>query len=90
MSRRSIQGRRRPDNWDYLAADAQPGDYGWHDWTGHRYLVVLDPDGAVGSLGPGHTVTEHEDGTVSATPSIDDTDRSGWHGWLTNGYWQSV
>lgn len=31
---------------------------------------IVDPDGKIGSLGPRHAVTEHDDGTISVTPSI--------------------
>ena len=44
---------------------------------------VCCPDGSGCSLNPKvHTVTEHEDGTITVTPSIV---TSTWHGWLTCG-----
>lgn len=54
---------------------------------------VTTPDGHVGRLDPKiHTITEHEDGTITVTPSIDMSQRhpGGWHGWLTRGVWRSV
>jgi hypothetical protein len=49
-------------------------------------------DGFLGALG-GHTVIEHEDGTITVTPSILITD--GWtkctrHGHLERGVWREV
>lgn len=32
------------------------------------------------------TITEHDDGTISVTPSI--MDPGGWHGYLTRGVWE--
>lgn len=54
---------------------------------------VTTPDRHVGSLNPAvHTVVEHEDGTITVTPSIDMSQRTpgGWHGWLTRGVFRSV
>jgi hypothetical protein len=49
---------------------------------------IRAPDGSGCSLNPAvHTVTEHEDGTITVMPSIvTDT----WHGWLTKGEFRSV
>lgn len=54
---------------------------------------VTCPDGSQCSLNPDvHTVTEHEDGTISVHPSIDLSDLpwNGWHGWLKKGVFESV
>lgn len=49
---------------------------------------VVAPDGSGCSLNPKiHTVTEHEDGTITVMPSIV---TSTWHGWLTQGVFRSV
>lgn len=80
-----MQGRRLPDGTDTLA----PGDYGriggvWHG---------RPPKGHVGNLG-GHNVVEHEDGTITVSPSIlitatdDDGSPSVWHGYLERGVWR--
>jgi hypothetical protein len=49
------------------------------------------PDNHMGSLA-GHAVVEHEDGTITASPSILITDwRCGqWHGYLRRGVWTQV
>ena len=53
---------------------------------------VTTPDGLTGSLNPSiHQITEHEDGTITVSPSLDMSDRvpGGWHGWLENGVFRS-
>lgn len=54
---------------------------------------VTAPDGSMGGLNPDvHRIVEHNDGTITVTPSIDFSKRraGGWHGWLTHGVFQSV
>jgi hypothetical protein len=49
---------------------AAPGSY-MKVSIGRRIMwYIVDPNGEIGSLGYRHTVTEHEDGTISVTPSI--------------------
>ena len=66
-------------------ADWQPGDYG--RWRDHWY--VKTPNGHLGGIG-NHSVVEHEDGTITVSPSILVSDSSGelWHGWLERGAWR--
>lgn len=49
-----------------------------------------DPVGNVGRVGH-HTITEHEDGTITVDPSILDTGGEPgdepFHGWLRRGVW---
>lgn len=57
------------------------------------FWQVTAPDGLVGAIDPSiHTVVEHEDGTITVTPSIDFSKRrpGAWHGWLTKGVFRSV
>lgn len=67
-----------------------PGDYG-QDGNGHWYFRA--PVDRMGCL-DGHTVTEHDDGTVTVSPSIllTHADDSGnlvsWHGYLERGMWR--
>ncbi len=93
------QGRRvmpNPEGW--LPPDLQPGDYGRAvnpQAEGKRtgWWNVCAPDGTAGSLDPEiHTVTEHEDGTVTVSPSIDFSQRrpGAFHGFLQRGVWRSV
>jgi hypothetical protein len=48
------------------------------------------PGSHMGSL-MNHTITEHEDGTITVSPSIlIDDGRSKWHGYLERGVWRAV
>lgn len=85
------------EGWLDPAAIDKPGAYGRataekaRGAAGHWQATA--PDGHVGRLDPSiHTVVEHEDGTITVTPSIDFSQRipGGWHGWLTRGVWRSV
>lgn len=70
----------------------KPGDYvqlSSGDWYGKT------PNGESCNLAK-HRVTEHEDGTITVTPSIlifythpDKGRVELWHGWLERGYWRS-
>ncbi len=39
-----------------------------------------------------HEVTEHDDGTITVSPSIVivESDENGWHGYLERGVWREV
>lgn len=72
------------DNGQLLLAE---GEYGkdsrgiWH---------ARPPGNHMGSLAR-HDVTEHEDGTITVTPSIlIDDGRNQWHGYLKRGIWTEV
>lgn len=67
----------------------QSGEYGKIS-DGNWYCCPPDSD-LVGNLS-GHEVVEHEDGTISVTPSILISSHKGesWHGWLTYGKWQQA
>jgi len=89
-----MKGRRVewPADW----RDSQPGDYmkvppdeGPHRPDGSPVWYIRDPAGNVGTLLT-HTVEEHEDGTITVSPSILDPSPGGWHGWLERGVWRSV
>jgi hypothetical protein len=57
-----------------------------------RVLWIKDPTGHVGRLGA-HDVVEHEDGTVTVSPSIQSTvavHGYDWHGYLESGVWREV
>ena len=60
--------------------------------TRSGWWEVTTPDGHVGSLNPQvHNVVEHEDGTITVTPSLDMSKRhpGGWHGYLTRGVFET-
>lgn len=86
-----MQGRRvnfgdgtQPQNGDYWPA-ASPKFAGY--WT------VITPNGHSGMLNPKlHTITEHEDGTITVSPSLhlihDGVTK--YHGWLERGVWRDA
>jgi len=87
-----FKGRRvaevRHDRW---MGGMEPGDYG-KDADG---LWMCRPIGDfLGTLGDGtgkhgHVVAEHEDGTITVSPSILISDgKSSWHGFLEKGVWR--
>jgi hypothetical protein len=86
-----MQGRRVYDNEEghlLLAA----GDYGFHD--GKWWCRVPEENGFHAGMGnlSSHEVIEHEDGTITVSPSILVTghhDRQ-WHGYLERGIWRQV
>ena len=64
------------------------GDYGQDEngnWMG------TSPNGHLGNLS-NHDVTEHEDGTITVSPSIliSDDQAEPWHGYLERGVWREV
>lgn len=95
-----MQGRRRedviqePDGHYGFPEDMAPGDY-WKTvhLNGNEEWYGCTPSGWIGSL-RAHTIVEHEDGTISVTPSIlvheGAAERRQWHGYLTNGQWSEV
>lgn len=74
-----------------IPLDCQPGDY-WFDPT-LGYWFICPPKGSVGSLA-NHTVVEHEDGTITVSPSIlvesNWQPQRNWHGYLEHGVWREV
>lgn len=67
----------------------KPGEYAKHE-SGVWYCMT--PNGHYGNLAA-HEVVEHEDGTITVSPSIlvsgvrDVRDVELWHGYLRNGVW---
>jgi hypothetical protein len=93
-----MQGRRRDINeteWD----TAQNWDYGKMTTDNGSWWYCVTPDRndnddpMLGNLSR-HTVTEHEDGTISVSPSIlmggQGTTTAPWHGFLERGVWREV
>jgi hypothetical protein len=80
-----VIGRRRRSNtrpWNLKA-----GDYckrGSHWW-------VCLPSGVGPSRLDGWKITEHDDRTITVSPSIHDVGTpNGWHGFLERGVWRQV
>jgi hypothetical protein len=88
-----MQGTRR--DLDNEHEVLEPGEYGWH--ADHKKWYCRAPQtkegfyAGFGSLG-NHQVTEHEDGTITVSPSILITGHHGvrWHGYLERGVWREV
>jgi hypothetical protein len=60
--------------------------------TDSKVLWIKDPAGHVGRVSK-HTITEHEDGTISVEPSILATTADhghDWHGYLRRGVWSEA
>ncbi len=87
-----MQGRRLPDNTN--SNDMRPGDYikrtDHGDFGADKpFWVISDPNGVLGTIGRiNHKVEEHEDGTITVTPSIV-AHHGGFHGFLERGVWRS-
>lgn len=77
---------RRIDQTEDRVFWLKPGDYGKHrngDW------MACTPNGLFGNL-RSHEVIEHEDGTITVSPSILVTcgEKEEWHGYLEKGVWR--
>jgi hypothetical protein len=81
-----MQGKRfdRPDG-----SIPQSGEYG--KGVDGRWQCCPPDTALFGGLGK-HEVTEHEDGTITVSPSILIRHHSGneWHGYLERGIWRQV
>ena len=74
-------GRRiYPDKGDSF----KPGDYGIE--KGEWQCRTPDSNIGLGSL-TNHEVIEHDDGTITVSPSILITGKASWHGYLKEGIW---
>lgn len=86
----TTQGRRYPDVEDPSKPHDRMGPGGYRREAGR--WTICDPTGHLGTLGS-HTVTEHDDGTVTVSPSILSTKAEhghDWHGYLERGVWREV
>lgn len=95
-----MQGRRLAD--DASIGDMKPGDYILRD--GRRMVWLCLPNGVQANLQVSDTtatdartwgLVEHEDGSLSLSPSIllhpsPPIDHAGWHGYLERGVWREV
>jgi len=68
----------------------EPNDYGFCE--GQDCWCACTPNDLLANLA-NHTVTEHEDGTITVAPSILCTDGAGghrWHGFIEKGVWREA
>lgn len=85
---RKIEGKRHDLTEEYLVLEM--GEYG-KGLDGVWYMRVPESGFGMGSLRK-HDVTEHEDGTITVSPSIlcyGHFDKQ-WHGYLERGVWREV
>lgn len=86
-----VEGRRVECSDDEaLVLGMRAGEYGVTG-TGAWYARCPVAWWAMANLSK-HRVTEHEDGTITVTPSIEVTGGEGerWHGFLQRGQWTEV
>ena len=84
---KKTQGRRVPMEEDYY--DLSQGEYG-QTVDGWFFSPPTEQHLGVGGLGK-HTITEHEDGTITVSPSIlFESHKGTWHGYLERGVWREV
>ena len=83
-----MEGRRLPDG-DATQLDYAPGDYAKDLQTGWWFFRT--PNNLLASMRT-HTVEEHEDGSITVSPSIvvDTPGVAYWHGWLERGVWREA
>jgi hypothetical protein len=85
-------GRRIADeHWNGFD-DLQPGDYA--KFPNSTLWAIVPPDGVYCHIdATKHRITEHEDGTITVSPSIlrypSRTNDPGWHGFLERGVWRA-
>ncbi len=92
------QGRRISPSVDGSWKELQPGDYvkaPMKDGT-FRWFARCPGQEDLGDLS-GHSITEHEDGTITVSPSIlhkEYRESDGlwheWHGFLERGVWREA
>jgi hypothetical protein len=81
-----MKGERKPDG--YPVHQLQSGEYS-KTLDGRWYARAPGDGWLMGNLG-NHDVTEHEDGTITVSPSIliGAGDQVQWHGYLERGVWR--
>lgn len=104
-----IGRRREPDANGWFSEKLEPGDYvrvapinnadgspltdeQRAKWWTKPYWLVCSPNGHACSLA-NHEVVEHEDRTITVSPSILIRGRDNvelWHGYLERGVWRTV
>lgn len=84
---KTLHGKRIADN----TMPENKGEYSKFLDTkpyGKPYWMLLLPNGLLGSIVT-HTIVEHEDNTITVSPSILTKDhKESWHGYLEKGVWR--
>lgn len=83
-----MKGTRVEHTSELWGDEGLDGGYCPVNRDGRRVWMVRTPNGHVGSLDR-HDVVEHEDGTITVSPSILVSDDRGelYHGYLVAGEW---
>lgn len=81
-----IGKRLYPTDKDKVFEMMKPGDY-FSLSSGE--FIICTPNNLVASI-RNHKVIEHEDGTITVSPSILITGTGTWHGYLEKGIWREV
>lgn len=84
MKGKRVEGKKP---WELEDGDFMKGekmaDGAIHWW-------IKPPGGEFGHISDKiHTIVEHEDGTITVSPSILYHGEKGWHGFLEKGVWRS-
>lgn len=80
---------KRMRSHDWTGAPPEPGIY-WQDApTGKWYGATPRSGYHIAGLEK-HQVVEHEDGTITVSPSILVDGEWQWHGYLEHGVWREV
>ena len=98
LSKDEVIGRRVMPTAEGFLPPLEAGDYGRAPDHPHAkweprmaWWEVVAPTGETCLLNPAvHTVTEHEDGTITVIPSIVMPAGQKWHGFLTRGIGRRV
>lgn len=70
--------------------ELEPGDYGKWAHDGSWYAIPPGHPHLLANLVK-HRVVEHEDGTITVSPSVLVSGRlEAWHGYLERGVWRQV
>jgi hypothetical protein len=83
---KTIQGNRKPD--ETSPHELEPGDYAKR--RGQWFGRIPNGDLFLTANMTNHSVVEHEDGTITVSPSIlcDGGMNGRWHGYLERGVWR--
>ncbi len=85
----SMNGKRREPDESGRVWPVEPGDYFRRDTPRGAEWYGMAPNGLMCNI-TGHQITEHEDKTITVSPSILVKGGEGgeWHGYLERGVWR--